>query len=53
MASQMINNNIIEDLVECSVADIQRMIKTIFNELKEELKEDIQKHLNESEEAHG
>jgi uncharacterized protein (UPF0305 family) len=33
---------------ESFIADIRRMMVTIFNDLKEELREDIQKQLNES-----
>jgi hypothetical protein len=45
----------LEDLVESegdesSVADIRKMMIRMFDKLKEELKEDIQKQLNESQE---
>jgi hypothetical protein len=47
MAPQKTNNNIVEDLVESEgdespVADIKRMVIRMFNELREELKKDIQ-----------
>jgi hypothetical protein len=53
---QKTNNHIIEDLVEnegneFSVADVRRMMVTMFSKLKEELKEGIQKQLNPKE--HG
>jgi hypothetical protein len=45
----------LEDLVESegdesSVADIRKLMIRLFDKLKEELKEDIQKQLNESQE---
>jgi hypothetical protein len=46
MTSQKTNNNIIEELVEserddCAVADVRRMVLRMFNELKEELKDNM------------
>jgi O6-methylguanine-DNA--protein-cysteine methyltransferase len=51
-ATPQVNKNTVEDLVEreedrSSVADVRRTIIRMFNELKEELKVDIQKQLNE------
>jgi hypothetical protein len=51
MTPQKTNNNMIEDMVETEVeespiADIRRMLINMFNELKE----DIQKQLNEFQE---
>jgi hypothetical protein len=52
---QKINKNRIEDLVESKrdefpVADLRRMMIRMFIELKEELKEGIQKQCNEAQE---
>jgi hypothetical protein len=51
MTPQKAHNHTIEDLVdsdgdESSFAQVRRMMIRMFNELKVELKEDIQKHLN-------
>jgi guanylate kinase len=55
MTPKNVNSHIIEDLVdkegdESSVAEARRMMIIMFTELKEELKEDIQKQHNESQE---
>jgi hypothetical protein len=47
MTTQETNNHTVQDLVEreldeSSVAEVGRMMIRMFNELKEELKEDIQ-----------
>jgi hypothetical protein len=48
---QRANSNIIEDLMESEgkespVADLRRMMRRMFNELKEEFKENVQKKLS-------
>jgi hypothetical protein len=52
MSPQKAKNNIIKNLMECKgdespVADFKRMMKRMFDEAKEELRENMQKQLNE------
>jgi hypothetical protein len=58
MTPQKAHNHTIEDLVdsegeESPVTEVRRMMIRMFNELKVELKEDIQKQFNESQENTG